>query len=888
MRFIIETLLVWFVKFLLSLRYRIDVKGLKELGSCKGTLFLPNHPAEIDPVIVTCLLYPQYKVRPVVLESMYTLPVLHTIMKYIDSIPIPSMEEGVSSYKLKRSERIVTEIVEKLKSGENILLYPAGGLQRSGLERLKGASGVANIIKAHPEVPVVTIRSRGLWGSSFGVAQTEGITPDVMTILSKNFLRLLKGAIFCLPRRKVWVECEQAGIDFPRSGDKFEINGALEKYYNAPGEEEPSLVSYSFWFADQPEYKPTPDLQDLNLDEIDPAIQEGVKEEFAKMCSLKKSEIEASMSLGEDLGLDSLDRSEILIWLDSRFHVQDVEIAELVTVGNVMQIASGRANQDQAHSVRAPEAWEEVYRPDVKTPEGATIIEAFLRNAFRMKDYVAGADENSGVLKYKRFLIGSMALARAIEKLPGDKIGVMLPATAGVGLVTLATMLARKTPVMINWTLGSRNLDHVKSITGLQSVLTSGRFLDKLGLVDLGPIEENFVLLEDLRAQISLKDKLSAAFLSWSSPESVLRSFQCENLKEDDTAVILFTSGSESVPKGVPLSHSNILSNIKDCLGVIPFESKDALYGFLPPFHSFGFTITTFLPLTSGLKVAYYPNPTESRRLARGIRMWGITTVCGTPSFVQGIFQASQLEDLSSVRYFVTGAEKAPEELFEKVRTLGAVMLEGYGITECAPVLAMNYPGRPRAGVGFPAPSVQVKIVNLEDYNQELSQGELGMILAKGPNVFSGYLGTQAPNPFHSAEGTNWYVTGDLGFLNEEGALNLGGRKKRFVKIAGEMISLPAIESILLEKFPKPESSDGEEEGPALAVEALELEGARPIMVLFTTNSVTLEQANEALKEAGFANVGRLTKAVELKSIPLLGTGKTDYRGLKSMIEQEA
>ncbi len=876
-------LLAFFVRCLLALRYRIKITGYDELPNREGVLFLPNHPGEIDPVIVASLVYSRFPVRPLITEPMYNLPILNSVMKWINAIPVPDMEQGFSPYKIRRMEKVLASTINGLKSGDNVLLYPSGGLQRSGLEKIKGASAVSNILEKYPDVTIILVRTRGLWGSSFSTALTRGITPDVATVIIKAIKILLRNLIFFAPRREVTIEITETPADFPRTAEKMELNSWLENWYNEPGEEPLSLKSYSFYRTDLPDVEAFGAEVEVDLSDIPQEVQQKVLSEFARMVDRSADEIKDSDLLTEDLGLDSLDLSDVLVWLDEIFDVQDVEITELVSVGKVMEIAAGRSGMNEGEINRAPKGWVELERPSVKKPQGKTLQEAILRNADRMGSAVACGDENRGVLTYKKVKIGALVLAQVISKMPGDKVGVMLPSTAGVGVVALGCLLAGKIPVMINWTLGPRNLQHVIELTGITQVITSSQFLDKLGNVELGSMDDILVFVEDMRSNdIGIRHKLIAIWNSFFSADTLLQKLNLKDISEHDPAVILFTSGSESVPKGVPLSHYNLITNICDGIQVIPFQSTDTLYGFLPPFHSFGFTITTMLPLTTGLKVAYYPNPTESRRLARGIHMWRCTTVCGTPSFVTGIFKAADPEQLTSVRYFITGAEKAPDELFRKVEALsvGAQLIEGYGITECAPILTMNYPDRDRCGVGWPAPQSEVKIVDM-DTLKPLPQGERGLIIARGGNIFRGYLGEDAPNPFLEIEGDRWYNTGDLGIINENGAIILAGRLKRFVKVAGEMISLPAMEDVLIDRWP------GDDDGPVVAVEAVERDGERPVLAIFSRVTLTLEEANETLKKAGFSNVGRLNHHEPVREIPLLGTGKTNHRALKTQLAKK-
>ena len=185
-------LLAFFVRCLLALRYRIKITGFDELPNRKGVLFLPNHPGEIDPVIVASLVYSRFPVRPLITEPMYNLPILNSVMKWINAIPVPDMEQGFSPYKIRRMEKVLASTINCLKNGDHVLLYPSGGLQRSGLEKIKGASAVSNILEKYPDVTIVLVRTRGLWGSSFSTALTRGITPDVATVIIKATKILLR------------------------------------------------------------------------------------------------------------------------------------------------------------------------------------------------------------------------------------------------------------------------------------------------------------------------------------------------------------------------------------------------------------------------------------------------------------------------------------------------------------------------------------------------------------------------------------------------------------------------------------------------------------------------------------------------------------------------
>ncbi len=870
-------------RFVLSLRYSIRVSGLDTLRDKRGLLIMPNHPAEIDPVLLEILLWRVLRPTPVVLEDFYHMPVLRRMFAMMRALPMPDMEAGRSEFKVRRINGTLREVAERLARGDNVLLYPSGRLSRNGREIIGGASGIHTLLQQTPDATIVLVRTRGLWGSSFSWVYADR-RPSLVGCALHGAKALLMNLIFFTPRRKVTIEFETAPDDFPRAGGRAEINQWLENWYNAPCDEPLSLVPYCRWTMKKPEIAGVRAARAVDVSDVPEAVRAGVSEEFARMLKRPPDTIKAEMELRKDLGLDSLEMADMLSWPDERFDATDVSLVDLTTVGAVMVIAAGGhvANRETSKPVSVGGWKSEKSRPPMAMPEGPTIQECFLRACDRMAGASACADDISGALTYKRLKTGALALASVIKTLPGERVGIMLPASVAADVVLLGTMLAGKIPVMINWTLGARNLRHVIRLAEIETILTSMRFVDNLDNVAFDEIEHLLVFLEDVRRdRIGLKKKISALIQSRKSADKLLNLLNLASVSSDDTAVVLFTSGSETVPKGVLLSHGNILANIRDACSILAFQDNDALYGFLPPFHSFGLTATVFLPLLAGIRVAYYPNPTESRKLARGAERWHATLIPGTPSFLKGIIKTAREEQLRSVRIFVTGAEKAPPELFALTDALGtgAILREGYGITECSPVVSLCRLEDEPEGVGKPLPNVEARIVDVETHHP-LPQGEQGLILVRGPTVFSGYMGENPPNPFIELDGRRWYNTGDLGYITANGAIVIAGRLKRFVKVGGEMISLPAIEEALAQKWPP-----DEEKGPAVTVCATEVEGKRPVMYLLTTEDISVDTANDALREAGFSNVSRISIVRRVDIIPLLGTGKTDYRTLQGLLD---
>ena len=380
-----------------------------------------------------------------------------------------------------------------------------------------------------------------------------------------------------------------------------------------------------------------------------------------------------------------------------------------------------------------------------------------------------------GIQTYSFMKLRCILLAEKLKKLPGPYIGIMLPASVAANLLILATQLAGKIPLMINWTVGPRHLESVVQLSKVEHVISSWAFIDRLENVDLNGVDEKILMLEDIVREVTFLDKLQAAIRSKRSTKSLLKLFGIDKKTGEDQAVLLFTSGTESMPKGVPLTHNNILTNQRAALAAVPIYSDDVIFGILPPFHSFGFTVTGMLELLAGIRIFYYPNPTDGKRLATEFARWGITIMVGAPTFIKGMLKVATAEQIKTMRLCVTGAEKATPDMFQMLEERGKpdILLEGYGITECAPILTMNPPGAAHKGVGKALPGIQLCIVD-PDTEKVLKSGERGLILAKGPNVFNGYLNPGLASPFTEINGERWYKTGDLGNLDQEGNLTIG------------------------------------------------------------------------------------------------------------------
>jgi long-chain-fatty-acid--[acyl-carrier-protein] ligase len=886
--------------FMLWFRYRIKIEGAEHLNKQTlknpgGVLFLPNHPSYfIDPVLVPLTVFKTYPIRPMIVEYMYYLPGIHWIMRFLNSLPVPNFQTSSNSLKKKKTEKVFDEVVDGLRRGENFLIYPAGKVKYTQKEVVGGASGIQKILSEAPETNIVLVRIKGLWGSSFSRAILSK-APSLGEKFLWGLKIIFKNLIFFTPRREIIVSFEPAPADFPRLASRLELNRYLENWYNQPDGlsttkellpgDSLNLVSYSMWGEQYlPLHVQAQDNVLKNEDiKIPPAVRQKIYQKLGQLAEVDPSTIKSDMALDADLGMDSIDMAELAAFLQDEYELGVIPTAQMTSVNKLLAIAAKTVvlqdeNQDEEQNLKK---WFTPIPHQLTTIHaGETIHEVFLSVCDKLKNRPAVADDMAGILTYKQLKMRVLLVADYIRKQPGNTIGILLPASVGATILILATLLAGKIPIMINWTVGPRHLEAVVKLSGVKKVLTSWAFLDRLDNVNLDGVEELLVMMEDVRRTLSLKDKLLATLRSKYSVNSILKTFNSPR-SGDDQAVLLFTSGTESLPKGVPLSHTNILANQRAAAELVELYSDDVMYGILPPFHAFGFTVSTLMALLAGIRVAFHPNPTEGKKLAKGMQKYGVTLLCGAPTFLKGIVRSAQPGQIETLRLCVTGAEKAPPELFDLFGQHGKRenIVEGYGITECAPVLTFNPPREPHIGVGRPLPGIDLLIVHPETY-APVAKGEQGLILARGPNIFKGYLNPGISSPFVTVDDKEWYKTGDLGYLDPSNYLIIAGRQKRFIKVGGEMVSLSAIEESILHMILEKESHSGEE-GPLAAVCAKEQPGEKPRIYLFTRVNLTQEEANQYLRKSGFSNLVRLSQVIQMEEIPIMGTGKINYRLLE-------
>lgn len=891
------------LRTLVALRYRVRVEGLEEVRAAddgRPILFMPNHPALMDPVLVYSHLI-SFRPRPLADEWQISRPLVRRMAPLARPVPLPDLRTQGRAARGAVLEAL-TRCAQALKAGDNLLLYPAGCLSRDGQEHIGANSGAYRLLQMVPHCRVVLVRSRGLWGSSFSCAVNR--RPDMLRGLARGALLLLCNLLFFMPRRDVRISLHEIRDLPPAEAGATALNRVLEDWYNAEPEEALVVPCY-FWQGSAPRSLPRREAEAVlgrNIADVPEDMRQRVYALLAESAAAETdlASLTPETRLALDLGIDSLALTELSLKLEQVAGHSVSRLDMLLTAGDCVLAAAGLLDEDE-DAAPAPAGWDAhdsrnpARRLDV--PAAPHLPLAILRQARRAPASLMLADAG-GALNWREFWLRSLALALLLRRRCAgqNRVGVMLPASSAAAMSWLAVLLAGKTPVMLNWTTGPANFRHCMRLAEVRTVVTARRLLERLdgqGFDGAAATraDARWFCLEDAATAIPWRLRLAAllrsrlALLGWERAALPARISR--------TAAVLFTSGSEAAPKGVPLSHANILANCRDIAEVLAISPHDRMLGMLPPFHSLGLTGNIVLPLCFGLPVVFHPNPTEAARLNRLCRRWRPTLTVAPPTFLDGMLRQAAPGDLVSLRLGFVGAEACPGRVYEAfAEQSGGTLCEGYGVTECAPVISVNRPESPLPGsIGLPLPSVEVALVSPEGSPRRVAEGEAGMLLVRGPNVFDGYLaaaGQTPPDPFVEFEGRRWYRTGDLVRADAQGHLTFAGRLGRFVKIGGEMISLPQMEKVLLDYLARRAATAGapeairEEGGPALAVESVERDGV-PEIAVYSVAALTREEANAALRQAGLSALYAVRRVVRLETIPVLGTGKTDYRALKAL-----
>jgi acyl-[acyl-carrier-protein]-phospholipid O-acyltransferase/long-chain-fatty-acid--[acyl-carrier-protein] ligase len=519
-----------------------------------------------------------------------------------------------------------------------------------------------------------------------------------------------------------------------------------------------------------------------------------------------------------------------------------------------------------------------------------TLPRSLIRTAHHYPFRFAMGDKRRPRMSWGSALLSAIFLARRLrETWKGQEmVGILLPPSVPGALLNFAASLSGKIPVNLNYTAPNETLASCAEQCKIETVITTKLLLEKIPL----QVPGKAILLEEAAAAPRFLERMTALLL-WFLPSKPLeRTLSGGKTKTlDDLATVIFSSGSTGEPKGVMLTHYNIMSNIDQMGQTFMLAKGDVLLGVLPFFHSFGFTVTLWLPAVMGIGVAFHPSPLDLVAVSELVRDYRVTFLLATPTFLQAYTRRCLPEDFGSLQYVVVGAEKLPEPLalaFED--RFGIRPLEGYGATECAPVVAVNTRdfrapgfrqiGAKRGRIGHPLPGVSVRIVDPET-RERLPVNTPGLMLVRGPNVMKGYLG----RPEKTAEvlQDGWYVTGDIAAEDEDGFLTITDRLSRFSKIGGEMVPHIKIEEKLQELADSAEKQfvvTGVPDGK---------KGER-LVVLHTLDPEKLKPVIEKLSKSDLPNlwVPRANQFFHIDELPHLGTGKLDLRRVHQIAQEKS
>ena len=483
---------------------------------------------------------------------------------------------------------------------------------------------------------------------------------------------------------------------------------------------------------------------------------------------------------------------------------------------------------------------------------------------------LAVVDKTTGKdVTYSTALIGALILNSKFQKYDKGFIGIMIPTSAGCALATVGALMSGRIPVMINYSTGAEsNARYARKKCKFKTIITSKALLEKINC----PVIDGMVLIEDIMAGVTTGEKLKAALMSKLPVNMILNSIYKGD--ENDTAAILFTSGSEKDPKAVQLTHRNIASNIENFGNYVNISESDILLANLVFFHIFGLTVNLWVSFYYGMTMVSTANPLDFQTVSRIARDEKPTIMVGTPSFFWGYLNKSEPGDFKSLRLMVAGADKCPDALREGyMKKHGVTLLEGYGATETSPVISVNSLEFNRPGsTGKVLPNIQVRLENFET-GEICKTREVGKILVKGDSVMKGYYDDPELTADVLVEG--WYNTGDMGFFDEDNYLWHAGRFKRFAKVGGEMISMVKVENTLEKFLPAGVS--------CCIVEVSDEKKGSEIIATVSAEVNKTEMLRKMLTELPIIALPR--QFIVIKELPMMSTGKIDFRSVTRMVQ---
>ena len=472
---------------------------------------------------------------------------------------------------------------------------------------------------------------------------------------------------------------------------------------------------------------------------------------------------------------------------------------------------------------------------------------------------------------YAEIMRAAFALSAPLKthSKPNEAVGILLPTGAGAVISLFALHAAGRIPAMLNFSAGVQNLKAAAQTGQLKSIVTARKFIELGGLstlIEALSSELNIIYLEDLKNEIGLSAKLRAVI------GPIFPKLLAPKPSPDEPAIILFTSGTEGRPKGVVLSHANILANVEQIEEHVRLEETDIFFNPLPTFHCYGLTAGTIWPILSGHPVVLHPSPLQTKTIAKRIFKSRSTVLFATDTFLQQYMRASADGGLDSLRIAVCGAERVREETRRTAEErFDFEVLEGYGVTECAPVLAANQPGDIRAGtIGKMLPGIESRLEKVEG----LEDG--GRLFVRGPNVMKGYISPDNPGQIIEPE-DGWHDTGDVVSVDAEGYFAIRGRLKRFAKIGGEMVSLTVVENCAAALWPN-----------HMHAAAILPDPKRGEQIILLTDRPDAKRA-ELMRWArthGVPEISVPKKLISVDAIPVLGTGKLDYVAVTKLAKE--
>lgn len=517
---------------------------------------------------------------------------------------------------------------------------------------------------------------------------------------------------------------------------------------------------------------------------------------------------------------------------------------------------------------------------------------AWLKSAKKSKTAFAVADIEGIEISHKKFLTGVLLFSKKIEVYsPEQNIGLLLPSSGGGAIASIAILSLAKTLVNLNFTAGKKALSSAAKQADVKHIYTSRKFLDKM--LERGIDLESYfpasklLMLEDIKEEISTLSRISTLLKAIFLPASMIQKKYFKDVSMNDTAAILFSSGSEGSPKGVELSHSNIAANAKQAAIELGAVDSDVIMSTLPTFHAFGFAITTLMPLSEGIPIVCHADPKDVTTISFGIKKYSGTILVGTPTFLRMYTLSKKVtsESMQSLRLVVAGAEKLRAEVRDGFESkFNIPVYEGYGTTETSPGASVNLPDiespfklRNRPGtVGKAFSGTEFRIVD-PDTLDPIPTGKDGLILIGGPQIMKGYLKMpeKTAEAIELIDGYRWYRSGDKGHLDEDGFLTIVDRYSRFAKIGGEMISLTTVEEEILDAC-----NDKDLE---IAATCLPDQRKGEKIVLLATNNLDKNQLKKLLSDAKVNPLYHPAQVLMVEEIPKLGSGKTDFGATKKI-----